>query len=85
MAGLFPLPVVDPAAVLAGPAPRGLGRAMAGGGDKVNRRPHDFYPTPAPVTRALMRRESFAIRAIRWSIHPFLWRFAPDSRPNLTE
>ena len=50
-AGLFAEPV------LAGPAPKGLGRAMAGGGDKVNRQPNDFYPTPVEVTRALLRVE----------------------------
>lgn len=42
---------------LAGDAPRGLGRAMAGGGDKVNRRAYDYYPTPAEVTRAFLRVE----------------------------
>jgi hypothetical protein len=47
--------------VLAGPAPKGLGRAMAGGGDKVNRRANDFYPTPADVTRALLRVEHHCI------------------------
>ena len=44
--------------VLAGPAPKGLGRAMQGGGDKVHRQASDFYPTPAAVTRALLRKES---------------------------
>lgn len=57
-AGLFGEPV------LAGHAPRGLGRAMAGGGDKVNRQPNDFYPTPADVTRALMRVEAARIAEI---------------------
>ena len=50
--------------VLAGPAPRGLGRAMAGGGDKVHRRAHDYYPTPAEVTRALLRAEGSCLRTI---------------------
>lgn len=47
--------------VLAGPAPRGLGRHMAGGGDKVDRRGNDFYPTPPDVTRAFLRVELPAI------------------------
>lgn len=47
--------------VLAGPAPRGLGAAMQGGGDKVNRRGNDYYPTPPEVTRALLRVELNAI------------------------
>ena len=40
---------------LAPPAPRGLGRAMLGGGEKVDRMRSDFYPTPVEVTRALLR------------------------------
>ena len=50
--------------VLAGPAPRGLGRAMAGGGDKVKRQPNDFYPTPPAVTRALLRVEGSCLQNI---------------------
>lgn len=50
--------------VLAGPAPLGLGRAMAGGGAKVNRQPNDFYPTPPDVTRALLRVEGKALRNV---------------------
>lgn len=46
---------------LAGPAPKGLGRAMAGGGDKVHRRGNDYYPTPPDVTRALLRVERHCI------------------------
>lgn len=42
---------------LAPDAPRGLGRAMAGGGDNVKRQANDFYPTPPAVTRALLRVE----------------------------
>lgn len=51
MSGLFP------EAVLAGPAPRGLGKAMVGGADKVARQALDYYPTPADVTRALIAAE----------------------------
>lgn len=47
--------------VLAGPAPKGLGRSMTGGGDKVNRRGNDYYPTPPDVTRALLRVEHHCI------------------------
>ena len=42
---------------LAADAPRGLGRAMTGGGDKAKRQANDFYPTPRDVTRALLRVE----------------------------
>lgn len=52
MSGLFAEPE------LAGPAPRGLGRALAGGGDKVRRQPNDYYPTPPEATRALLRKEA---------------------------
>lgn len=41
---------------LAPPAPRGLGRAMAGDG-KVARRARDYYPTPPEATRALLIAE----------------------------
>lgn len=50
-------PEFGPGDLLAGPAPRGLGAAMQGGGDKVNRRGNDFYPTPPDVTRAFLRVE----------------------------
>lgn len=43
-------------------APKGLGRMMSGGGEKAKRRANDFYPTPADVTRALLRKESQCIR-----------------------
>ena len=42
---------------------RGLGRAIAGGGDKVNRRGNDFYPTPSDATEALLRVEASYIEA----------------------
>ena len=48
---------------LAGDAPRGLGRALAGGGDKVRRQANDYYPTPAEVTRAFLRVERAALGA----------------------
>lgn len=50
--------------VLAEPAPLGLGAAIQGGGAKVNRRPNDFYPTPADVTRALLRVEGECLRNV---------------------
>lgn len=46
---------------LAPDAPRGLGAAMVGGGPKVKRRALDYYPTPADVTRALLREEQHCI------------------------
>ena len=45
---------------LAGDAPRGLGRAMAGSG-KAKRQNLDYYPTPADVSRALIRAERHCI------------------------
>ncbi|KEZ00621.1 hypothetical protein AI27_17945 [Sphingomonas sp. BHC-A] len=50
MSELFPEPPI------AGPAPRGLGRMMAGGA-KVERQGNDYYPTPATVTRAFIAAE----------------------------
>jgi hypothetical protein len=43
--------------VLAGAAPKGLGRAIQGGAGAVARRGNDFYPTPSAVTRALIAVE----------------------------
>lgn len=55
---LFPEPVLAP------DAPTGLGRAMVGGHGGPNRRqPNDYYPTPAEVTRALLRVEYHALRS----------------------
>jgi len=51
MSALFPEPPI------AGPAPKGLGRAMAGGGAKVERRGNDYYPTPPSATRAFLAAE----------------------------
>lgn len=48
---------------LAGDAPRGLGRAIAGGGEKAKRRANDYYPTPRAATEALLRHEAEFIRA----------------------
>lgn len=48
--------------LLAGDAPAGLGKMMAGGIGKVKRQPNDFYPTPHDVTRALLRVEHQCIR-----------------------
>ena len=48
---------------LAPDAPLGLGRMMAGGGEKVRRRAHDYYPTPVEVTRAFLRVEAAAMAA----------------------
>lgn len=42
---------------IAGPAPKGLGRMMTGGGAKVDRQGNDYYPTPASVTRAFIAAE----------------------------
>lgn len=52
MTGLFP----DHEAVIAGPAPRGLGRAMAGGAT-VERQGNDYYPTPPTATLAFLAAE----------------------------
>lgn len=52
MTGLF-----DPDVMLAGPAPRNLGRVMAGSGVSP-REPMDYYPTPPEAVRALLRAES---------------------------
>lgn len=49
---------------LAGDAPRGLGRAMAGGGEKTARRASDYYPTPPEVTRALVAQEQHCLRSV---------------------
>lgn len=49
---------------LAPPAPRGLGRMMVGGGEKVNRKAFDYYLTPVEVTRALLRVEGSCLRTI---------------------
>lgn len=46
---------------LAGPAPRGLGRMMAGDSGKVERRWGDYYPTPPAATQALLRVEGQCI------------------------
>ena len=46
---------------IAGPAPKGLGRMMAGGGEKVARQGNDYYPTPATVTRAFIAAERGAL------------------------
>ena len=55
-------PESEPA--LAPDAPRGLGRAMTGGGDKARRRPNDFYPTTDPdATRAMLIAEMPYLRA----------------------
>ena len=52
---------------LARDQPKGLGKAMVGGGDKAKRRANDFYPTPVEVTRALLRVEVEAIgEAVNW-------------------
>lgn len=40
MTNLFPEPALAP------DAPRGLGKMVAGGGNKVKRQGNDFYPTP---------------------------------------
>lgn len=43
---------------------KGLGRAMVGGhGGPNSRQPNDYYPTPADVTRALLRVEAAKMRA----------------------
>lgn len=34
-------------------------QTVAGSGPEANRNPVDFYPTPAPVVRALLERETF--------------------------
>lgn len=60
---ILPLPDLSEP-VLAGPAPRGLGKLMVGGTRSVvERRGNDFYPTPPEATRALLRAEGDAIRA----------------------
>jgi len=66
MAGLFHGPGVtwparEPA--IAAASPRGLGRAMAGGGGKVERQGNDYYPTPPACTRALVEAEMVPLRA----------------------
>lgn len=43
--------------LLAPAVKKGMGRALAGGGPAENRRGNDYYPTPADVTRALLRVE----------------------------
>lgn len=60
---------------LAPDAPRGLGRALAGGGDKVKRKAFDFYPTPPEATRAFLRAEGQAIaRHVQaTNARPALW------------
>lgn len=46
-----------------GPAMKvGMGRMLAGAPSKP-RQPNDYYPTPAPVTRALLAREAHCIAA----------------------
>ncbi|KFG91709.1 hypothetical protein BV98_000567 [Sphingobium herbicidovorans NBRC 16415] len=47
---------------IAGPAPKGLGRMMTGGGAKVDRQGNDYYPTPASVTRAFIAAERECLR-----------------------
>ncbi len=47
---------------LAVDAPAGLGKAMVGGGEKVKRRAHDYYPTPREATIALLKAELGAIQ-----------------------
>ena len=54
-----------PGEQLAGDAPRGLGKQMTGGGDKVKRRPLDYYPTPPEATRALIAAERPWLRRYR--------------------
>jgi hypothetical protein len=49
---------------LAPDQPKGLGKAMAGGGDKAKRRALDFYPTPPEATRAFLRAEWPFIKAL---------------------
>lgn len=51
MNGLFPEPALAP------DAPKGLGRAMAGGAGNAPRQANDYYPTPVEVTRAFLRVE----------------------------
>lgn len=63
MRGLFPEQPI------ARPAPRGLGRMMAGGA-KVERQGNDYYPTPASVTRALIAAEREAMLAACDLYHP---------------
>jgi hypothetical protein len=53
VSGLF-----DPDVMLAGPAPRGLGMAMAGSSVTTPRVALDYYPTPPEATRALLRAET---------------------------
>lgn len=57
MTSLFPEPTI------AGPAPVGLGRAMAGGGAKVARQGNDYYPTPPSATKAFLAAERRHLRA----------------------
>lgn len=61
MTTLLPFdPESEPA--LAPDAPRGLGKAMTGGGDKARRRANDYYPTPPEATRAMFFAELPYIR-----------------------
>lgn len=53
VSGLF-----DPDVMMAGPAPRGLGKMMAGSNTTSPREAMDFYPTPPDATRALLRAET---------------------------
>jgi hypothetical protein len=53
---------------LAPDAPRGLGRQMTGGGQKVKRRRLDFYQTPPDATRAFVAAERAALRR-----YPLIW------------
>lgn len=57
---------------LAPDSPRGLGRIMAGDGDKTKRHALDFYPTPAEATRALLRAE-MPFLADRVGVEPGFW------------
>lgn len=57
---------------LAADSPRGLGRIMAGDGDKTKRHALDFYPTPAEATRALLRAE-MPFLADRVGVEPGFW------------
>lgn len=58
-----------PEAPIAGPAPQGLGRMMAGGA-KVDRQGNDYYPTPPTVSRALIAAEREAMIAACDGIDP---------------
>jgi hypothetical protein len=48
---------------LAPDQPKGLGKMMAGGGDKAKRLALDYYPTPPEATRAFLMAEGAYIRA----------------------